>query len=367
MTTTPTATAIKGTSLLSVTPLLRWCGNKYKAPIMQLIAQEYLLHSVMFPNARYVAPFGGAMGDLHYLMPNEALIGDTNRALIWLYEWIQSGTPNIESVVWEMSSGDPIYYQVRSRYNAAMRLAGRFLDTMGLGNGEFSIVDDHQFGADLISTGKRIYALSQERLDAALAYDQGCNAEPQASADEVLLARFFALLEAQMAVDLIWLNRTTFNGLYRVNASGDFNSPMGKKGDGSPKNPGVLDLAEHVELYQRWDFTCCDYKNIGEEFGEMFAEDMTGQFIYSDPLYVGSDKIYAPGEMDYSALADQMVEWHSQGNTVCTSNHHTPEMESILQSRGFTIAETSYKQSVSTDAKTRGNTKELFAVLRAEF
>jgi DNA adenine methylase len=366
MVTTPTATAIKGSSLLSVTPLLRWCGSKYKAPIMQHIAEEYLLHSVMYPDSHYVAPFGGALGDLHYLMPGNAFIGDTNRSLIWLYEWIQSGTPNIESVIWESASGDPAYYKIRSRYNAAMRLTGRFMDTMGLDVCEFSIIQEHHFGSELIRVGNVILGLPDARFQAALAYEQGCNGSSEASHDENTLAEFFALLEAQMSADLIWLNRTTFNGLYRVNANGDFNSPMGRNGDGSPKNPGILDLAEHVELYQRWSFTCCDYKHIGDEFTDMFAEEFTGQFIYCDPLYVGSDKIYAVGEMDYVALADKMLEWSRMGNTVATSNHHTPEMESILRSRGFTIIETTYKQSVSTDAKTRGNTKELFAVIRSD-
>ncbi len=80
----------------------------------------------------------------------------------------------------------------------------------------------------------------------------------------------------QRAAEFIYLNRTCFNGLYRVNKSGKFNVPMG-----SHKNPTICDednLRNLSQLIQNVQFQYGDYKKSTEYVTE-------NTFVYFDPPY----------------------------------------------------------------------------------
>lgn len=81
---------------------------------------------------------------------------------------------------------------------------------------------------------------------------------------------------AEKAALFIFLNRTCFNGLYRVNGKGMFNVPMG-----AYKNPLICDennLIKISKLLNNVEIKCGDYKDCGE-----FIDDRT--FVYIDPPY----------------------------------------------------------------------------------
>ena len=80
----------------------------------------------------------------------------------------------------------------------------------------------------------------------------------------------------EAAVLMIFLNRTCFNGLYRVNRSGDYNVPMGKY-----KNPQICNennLLLVSKKLQKANIVCGDYKDSAS-----FIDDKT--FVYFDPPY----------------------------------------------------------------------------------
>ena len=85
----------------------------------------------------------------------------------------------------------------------------------------------------------------------------------------------------QKASRFIYLNRTCFNGLYRVNSKGYFNVPFGNY-----KNPEIINK-EHLEeihsLIQSVVFECCDFnislKNI---FPGLTPKKLTHKIIHSD-------------------------------------------------------------------------------------
>ncbi len=75
----------------------------------------------------------------------------------------------------------------------------------------------------------------------------------------------------------MFLNKTCFNGLYRVNTCGKFNVPFGKY-----KNPTICDdkliLADH-ELLKKVDIYAGDYSEIMRFLGKGY------NYIYIDPPY----------------------------------------------------------------------------------
>lgn len=74
----------------------------------------------------------------------------------------------------------------------------------------------------------------------------------------------------------IFLNKTCFNGLYRVNKSGKFNVPAGKY-----KNPLICDTENLMNISKKLKnvvMYSCDYQNV-----ERFADENT--LVYFDPPY----------------------------------------------------------------------------------
>ena len=85
------------------------------------------------------------------------------------------------------------------------------------------------------------------------------------------------LSNVQRASRFIYLNRTCFNGLYRVNSQGQFNVPFGNY-----KNPRIVDennLLNCSELLKNTEIKCAD-------FSEILTKVKKGDFVYFDPPYV---------------------------------------------------------------------------------
>ena len=82
--------------------------------------------------------------------------------------------------------------------------------------------------------------------------------------------------DIQKASRFIYMNRTCFNGLYRVNSKGEFNVPYGKY-----SNPRILDevnLLNCSQLFQNTEIRHSD-------FSEILNHVQKGDFVYLDPPY----------------------------------------------------------------------------------
>ena len=85
------------------------------------------------------------------------------------------------------------------------------------------------------------------------------------------------LSNVERASRFIYLNRTCFNGMYRVNSKGEFNVPFGNY-----KNPRIIDennLLNCSELLKKTEIKCAD-------FSEIIHKVQKGDFVYFDPPYV---------------------------------------------------------------------------------
>ena len=133
-----------------------------------------------------------------------------------------------------------------------------------------------------------------------------------------------ALSKAQAAARTIFLNRTCFNGLYRVNKSGGFNVPYGRY-----KNPKILDVdslrAASVLLRQN-TILHGDYKTILKDNAK------AGDFVFLDPPYLpiseyADFKRYTKEqfyEEDHVELAAEVHRLHELGCHVILTNSNHP-------------------------------------------
>src|SRR5690606_10570556 len=90
--------------------------------------------------------------------------------------------------------------------------------------------------------------------------------------------RYGQLSPVEKAARMIYLNKTCFNGLFRVNSQGQFNVPFGKY-----KNPQIVNefVLNAVHTY----FNSNDVTICNMDFSEIVADAKKGDFIYFDPPY----------------------------------------------------------------------------------
>ena len=175
----------------------------------------------------------------------------------------------------------------------------------------------------------------------------------------------FAHLPAPVrAARTIFLNKTGYNGLYRVNSKGLFNVPFGRH-----RNPTVLDRsllhAAHRAL-QRVDLMCCD-------FAQPMRMARCKDFVYIDPPYqpltrTANFTAYTSRGFDWhqqERLADWIARLADRGCYVLINNADTPEVRELYQSafgrRGleFNVASFDTARSINSKADSRGGGKEL--------
>lgn len=89
--------------------------------------------------------------------------------------------------------------------------------------------------------------------------------------------KYNSLSDVKKASRFIYLNRTCFNGMYRVNSQGQFNVPFGNY-----KNPRIVDAENLIncsKLLKNTEICCAD-------FSEILNKVQKGDFVYFDPPYV---------------------------------------------------------------------------------
>lgn len=86
------------------------------------------------------------------------------------------------------------------------------------------------------------------------------------------------LTSIQRASRIIYLNKTCFNGLYRVNNAGEFNAPFGRY-----KNPNIVNepTLKAVNKY----LTSNDIKLVSRDYETVLVEVEKNSFVYIDPPY----------------------------------------------------------------------------------
>lgn len=161
---------------------------------------------------------------------------------------------------------------------------------------------------------------------------------------------------AARAARLIYLNRTCFNGLYRVNSGGGFNVPMGRY-----KDPPILDEANLRAVSD----SLASARIRVAHFRETPAYARAGDFIYFDPPYHPLSKTafftaYTRGSFgaaDQEELAEVYAKLAKRGCRVMLSNSDCPFIRDLY--RGFDVRTVMARRSINSNAERRGKIPEV--------
>ena len=163
----------------------------------------------------------------------------------------------------------------------------------------------------------------------------------------------------ERAAQFIALNRTCFNGLYRVNSKGEFNVPWGKY-----KNPSLCDSnnlrnVSHALSSCKVTINAADYKDI------LLQNAIEGDFIYLDPPYspksptANFTKYTTNGfsNKDQERLAETYKQLDEMKCKVMLTNSKTPLVRELYAS--FTITEVNSKRAINCKASKRDGHTDL--------
>jgi DNA adenine methylase len=168
-----------------------------------------------------------------------------------------------------------------------------------------------------------------------------------------------------IAAMLIFLNRTGFNGLFRVNARGDFNVPVGRH-----THPRICD-ADNLRAWSR----LLRRRGVSLQavpFDRALDTARDGDFIYLDPPYAPLSLTsrftsYTPGGFGPDAQADLqrlVIDVAGRGALVLLSNSSAPEIRRLyarsVSARGAGLRTTTVRarRAINARASGRGEVRE---------
>ena len=283
-----------------VKPFIKWAGGK--SQLLYKIREKYPTNI-----DRYCEPFvgGGAvlLDVLANYQPKEVLINDINPELTNTYIQIRD---NVESIISMLSEMQGVFWDM----------------------------DDEK--------RKEYFYSQRDRFNELI---------KQSASTEEKAALF------------IFINKTCFNGLYRVNGKGLYNVPIG-----SYKKPPICD-AENIrtisELLKRVDVHCGDYSEC-----ESFITD--NAFVYIDPPYrplnaTSSFTSYAKtefGDEQQIQLGHFIEKISEKGAKVVASNsdpHNTDENDNFFDDiyKMFFIDRVAATRMINSKSNGRGAVSEL--------
>lgn len=163
----------------------------------------------------------------------------------------------------------------------------------------------------------------------------------------------------ERAARTIYLNKTGYNGLYRVNRAGRFNVPFGRY-----TNPGFASR-ESVENLRACSRALAGVKLLVRDFGEVVRDAREGDLVYFDPPYVPLSETsdftaYVPGGFgprEQERLASVVHALSERGVLVMLSNSDTPVVRDLYAR--YRIDGVSAARSINSRANRRGKVAEV--------
>lgn len=166
--------------------------------------------------------------------------------------------------------------------------------------------------------------------------------------------------KVERAARLIFLDKTCYNGLYRVNREGKFNVPFGRY-----KNPKICD-EENLRAVGRV-LRLSEAQLLAKDYQEATQNAKKGDFVYFDPPYQPASKTANFTSYTNSGFSfqeqERLCEWfgelHNRGCFVLLSNSDTKAIRELYRNRQYYVQPVSAMRAISCKGSKRTGHKEL--------
>jgi DNA adenine methylase len=230
--------------------------------------------------------------------------------------------------------------------------------------------------ADLVGTYLRVRDQTEAVIDALTALERGHALDPRAHYYQVRDGEFNPAREAfhaqggtapeypvRLAAMLLYLNRTGYNGLFRLNGRGGFNVPMGRY-----TRPRIV----QAELLPPAAAALRDAEIACEPFEEALRGATTGDVVYLDPPYApvsrtASFRAYTArgfARESQERLRDEVLRLAASGVAIVLSNSIAPNVVSLYdtpeaRAAGLQCHRVAARRAINTRVNGRGAVEEL--------
>lgn len=169
---------------------------------------------------------------------------------------------------------------------------------------------------------------------------------------------FHRMSATEKASRLIYLNKTCYNGLFRVNSMGEFNSPFG-----SYKSPNIVNEPTLRAIHNY--FQNADVTFLSGDFEAAVKGLKKGTFVYFDPPYdpVSASSNFTGytnlgfGKQEQIRLKEVCDELNAKGIKFLLSNSATDFILDLYKE--YNIEKISAKRVINSNANNRGNVDEV--------
>lgn len=164
------------------------------------------------------------------------------------------------------------------------------------------------------------------------------------------------------AARFLYLNRTCFNGMYRVNKDGAFNVPIGTRDY----------FIDDVDMFEEYARILQNVRIRSQDFVATIREAADGDLVFVDPPYTTSNK-----QNSYIKYNEKLFSWRDQirllnaldkaknrGAFIIATNVLFPQLQQMYQQRGFYTQTLNRFSSISGKAAGRGSLEELLITSR---
>lgn len=159
---------------------------------------------------------------------------------------------------------------------------------------------------------------------------------------------------------LIFLNRTCFNGLYRVNSKGKFNVPLGRYTNPNIVNEENLKSVSEVLKSNKIHISCRDFSAT---IGDVKQDD----FVYFDPPYqpvssTANFTSYTNRDFTYDdlkRLCNLCEKLDSKGCKFMLSNSNSEEVLEIFSNNSWKVFELEANRTINSNSRKRTGHSEL--------
>jgi len=264
-------------------------------------------------------------------------------------KWAGGKTQLLTNILRELPAKIPTYYE------PFMGGAAVFFALAAEGRIQRAVLND--WNKELVETYETVRDEPDALIEALTALKarytndaEGTFAQVRASEPETKVAR---------AARMIFLNKTCFNGLYRVNRAGKFNVPFGKF-----KNPGIFD----AELLRACSQALHNVEIHNGDFADCVKSARLGDVAYFDPPYVPVS--VTANFTSYTAIGFSMADQErlatlfgvlsDRGVHVLLSNADVASVRDLY--RDFQIVSVQVKRQINSKADRRGPVGEVIVL-----